>query len=215
MKLTLFFIFLFFYSLVGSINAQTSRTIYFAATGKASSPSDASYYSIIAQDKKDTIRFAVGTFFLSGDRKESGDYLAITFPVAWEKLHESHFQDAVRDGQWEEYYNNGQLKFEGKYQQGLGVGKHRRWYETGKLLSELALVKGRDEGKVISYHENGKISTQYETSNGRLEGEWREYYIDGRKKTRATFHNGLLVGEVTYYDSAENEGPKKNKDDSN
>lgn len=209
MKRTLLLLCLLSLQLASLVNAQNSRTIYFAADGKASSKANASYYSIITPDKKDTTRYAVETFFLSGDLKESGDYVGRSFPIAWEKLLEPSFHDAVRDGLWKEYFENKQLKFEGEFRRGVSEGRHRRWYESGKLLSEINLVNGREEGQVTSYYENGKLKLQYEVSNGLAEGELLEYYTDGRKKARATFRKNVLVGEVILFDGEGKEVHKK------
>ncbi|PSR56110.1 hypothetical protein AHMF7605_22690 [Adhaeribacter arboris] len=206
--------FLLFFLLICSakfILAQPSQTIYFNEAGKATIKDQASYYSTITQIKKDTTRYTVSTFFISGNLKENGIYEVRNFPVIWETLYQLDFSNALKEGLFKEYYPNQQLKFEGKFRKGFGEGKHRRWYDNGQLLSETTLVNGREEGKVMSYYENGKPSTQYKASSGKIEGELVEYYTNGRKRSRATFSNGLLVGDIIYYDSKENEGPKKSK----
>ena len=205
-----FFLLLLLLSSAGGAYAQTGRILYFDSNGKVTTKAGAALYSILEQDKKDTALFAVSTFLISGSRKENGFYKSIKFPIAWDQLHQPGFTElATKEGLFQEYHENQQLKFSGVFRQGLGEGKHRQWFNSGKLLSESTLVKGKEEGKVVSYSENGKVHTSYNTQNGLLEGELTEYFEDGRKKTKATFHQGKLVGDLTHYDDKGQEVPKK------
>lgn len=55
------------------------------------------------------------------------------------------FKYGLREGIWKHYYDNGELKFEGKYIQGNADGKHKYYYENGKLQEERVYIMGRKE----------------------------------------------------------------------
>jgi hypothetical protein len=114
--------------------AQQSRTLYFDAAGKVTSQSSASFYSTITRDSKDTTLFNVSSFFKGGSPRQNGGYKAQRYPVRWELLHQFGFMDAFPNGKQKEYFENGQVLFEGVFTNGLGNGLHLRYYETGQLL---------------------------------------------------------------------------------
>lgn len=85
-----------------------------------------------------------------------------------------------RDGFWKEYYNDGKLKAEGKYNKDLREGSWKFYYENGIVEQEGAYM------------------------NGKPEGDWRWYYPGGQILREETYYNGLSDGAMTEYDEAEN-----------
>jgi uncharacterized protein len=83
-----------------------------------------------------------------------------------------------RDGYWKEYFNDGHLRAEGKYN------------------------KDVREGAWKFYHENGAVEQEGTYYKGKPEGEWRWYYADGQLLREETYYNGLLDGPMTEYDEA-------------
>ncbi len=55
------------------------------------------------------------------------------------------FKYGLREDLWRHYYDNGELKFEGKYIQGNADGKHKYYYDNGKLQEERIYIMGRKE----------------------------------------------------------------------
>lgn len=203
--------FTFVFCMAGAAQAQKSQTLYFSSEGKVGPKNGARFYSTVTQDKKDTAVYWVETFQSMGGRiASSGTYRARKFPVAWERLHEPTFRDALKEGLYKEYHQNGQLKFQGAYKNGRDEGKHTRWYESGRLLSEGTMAGGLAEGTVTVYHEGGQKKSQSTAKGGLREGEMMEYYEDGKKKSRTTFKSGKKVGEVILFDAQEKEIPRRN-----
>lgn len=190
---------------VYTAQAQVVDTIYFSSNGEVTTKGNTFFYSVINRKEADTTVYLVETFFRSGGLMQRGAYRARHFPVAWHRLHQPDFLDALKDGLFREYHESGQLKFEGAFKDGRGTGIHRRWYEGGQLLSEGTLVEGRFEGKVASYHENGQKKVDYPTKNGLADGELIEYHADGRKKEKSTYRNGEKTGATVRYDADGNE----------
>ncbi len=83
-----------------------------------------------------------------------------------------------RDGFWKEYYDDGKLRAEGKYN------------------------KDTREGAWKFYHENGATEQEGVYVKGKPEGDWRWYYPGGEVLREETYYNGLLDGLMTEYDEA-------------
>ena len=58
----------------------------------------------------------------------------------------------IQNGEWIEYWNNGQLKLKGN------------------------VKNGQQEGEVLYYYENGKLEIKGNFKNGKVEGEYLKYY---------------------------------------
>jgi antitoxin component YwqK of YwqJK toxin-antitoxin module len=68
-------------------------------------------------------------------------------------------------------YNNGQIKYKGKYKNGMKDGKHIYWNENGQLGSEKVFINGkRKDGHYISYDEKGDRRYEDTWKNGKLNG---------------------------------------------
>ncbi len=168
----------------GNSYAQKNHTIYYSSTGKVTGKPNAHFYSVIIQDKKDTLRYRVETFLSTGNRFSSGSYLAKKNPVNWVHLHVPGFKEAVKEGTFREYHDNGQIRFQGDYLNGMGQGRHQYWYRSGQLASEGFLKNGRDEGLMSIYYENGNLKIQYYTVNGRINGDLAEFFQAERKSQK-------------------------------
>lgn len=65
---------------------------------------------------------------------------------------EDKFQDISK-----EYYKNGQLKWIGKYERGEKSGLHKNWYENGKAKSEIYYINGKIEGLWRQWDKKGAL----------------------------------------------------------
>jgi len=102
-----------------------------------------------------------------------------------------------RQGYWEEYYINGELKSKGNYKDGKKIdnwefyfankqllqkgnylegekptGTWYWYYSGGELLREESFRKGLEDGMLAEYFENGKLITKGEFIDGKKEGPW-------------------------------------------
>lgn len=83
-----------------------------------------------------------------------------------------------RDGSWKEYYDDGKLRAQGKYNKDVREGDWKFYHENGATEQEGTYVKGKPEG------------------------DWRWYYPGGEMLREETYYNGLLDGLMTEYDEA-------------
>lgn len=135
--------------------------------------------------------------------------------------------EGIRDGEWKEFYEGGQLRAEGVYNLGKRVGKwmfyHEnatveqegnynsqgnaeglwKWYyDDGSLLREENYRNGALDGLYTEYNEAGRIVVQGEFIDGLEEGFWKYEYGDIREE--GTYKGGKRNGEwKTYYDNGQ------------
>ena len=127
-----------------------------------------------------------------------------------------------RQGYWEEYYINGELKSKGNYKDGKKIddwefyfankqlqqkGKYLEgekptgtwywYYSGGELLREESFRKGLEDGMLVEYFENGTLITKGEFIDGKKEGTW--FYELGDHKEEGQYKDGERFGEWIYY----------------
>jgi uncharacterized protein len=135
--------------------------------------------------------------------------------------------DGVRHGDWKEFYANGTLKAEGKYENGVRVGDWKfyhdngrleqtgrystkgeyagEWlwyYPSGNLRREESFLNGLSDGLMTEYDDDGIIITQGEYIEGMEEGEWILQYGDHREE--GSFSFGLKSGYWKHFDDQDN-----------
>ncbi|MCD4745216.1 MAG: hypothetical protein K8R58_02835 [Bacteroidales bacterium] len=86
-----------------------------------------------------------------------------------------------------QYYQNRNLKLEGKYKNGQRDGKWTYWYENGNKWSEGNYNNGIDDGMKTVWYGNGQKYYEGNYSNGKRVGKWRFWDEAGK-----------LVKEVEY-----------------
>lgn len=137
--------------------------------------------------------------------------------------------DGSKDGPWKEYYSDGTLKAEGRYDAGKQVGEWKyyysggkisqtarftksgkadgtwKWfYEDGKLLREENFRNGLRDGTLSEYDEDGKLIQEGEFVDGEEDGSW--FYLTGENYIRGRYSNGLRQGMWYSYQLSVKEG---------
>jgi antitoxin component YwqK of YwqJK toxin-antitoxin module len=84
-----------------------------------------------------------------------------------------------RNGPWKDYYPDGSLKAEGKYEKGKQTGEWKFYYPGKKL------------------EQTGRF-----TKAGKLDGVWKWYYPGGRLQREENYRAGLKDGMSTSYDES-------------
>lgn len=83
---------------------------------------------------------------------------------------------AVKNGVYEDFYANGNLRVRTKYKQGVMIYK-KIYFQDGKL-SELIVYEGRKRIKSKTYYENGQLKSVWTEKSG----ETKYYAKDGSLK---------------------------------
>jgi len=116
----------------------------------------------------------------------------------------SSLEPEIRDGYFEWYFENGQLKHKGSYINGKENGEHLWYQENGNLDANENYIDGKHEGVYEEYYPNGKLKDKSSFVNG-LQTGWTEYYNeDGSKQSEGNFKKGNRDGIWKYYDKKGN-----------
>lgn len=81
-------------------------------------------------------------------------------------------------------------------------GPSKRWYENGNVRSEGKYVSGDKEGLWKYYHRStGLLSSQGKYKSDKLQGAWKFFDNKGRLSKKINYVNDLKEGAFTSYDS--------------
>ncbi|MBL7953481.1 MAG: hypothetical protein JNJ91_00480 [Flavobacteriales bacterium] len=94
---------------------------------------------------------------------------------------------AVKDGLWEEFYENGQKQKEERFQMGVLVGVVRTWYPNGQLDEMKTMADKFENGPYEKYYEDGTLQVKGSYVNGEKQGEWVWHYPNGQLAYREVF----------------------------
>ena len=88
-------------------------------------------------------------------------------------------------------------KEQGRIKDGKKEGEWVEYWGNGQLMSKVSYKNGKEEGEWVGYHGNGQLSSKGSYKNGLWEGDWVEYYGDGTlyKRGTGTFKNGEKVSD--------------------
>jgi len=159
-------------------------TTFFDSNWKKVSRVNASYFSILKkQDNK----------------WQKTDYFAKTRQIQMRGTL-SAINPEVKDGYFEWFFANGQLKHKGNYINGEETGQHFWYNQNGNIEAIENYVNGKFDGAVKEYYSNGVLKDKGVFSNG-LQNGWAEYYReDGSLQSEGNFKNNNRDGIWKYYD---------------
>ena len=96
---------------------------------------------------------------------------------SWIRIWRWIYLNGKRNGKGKEYYNNGEIKFDGEFK--LGKKWSGKWYDKNhNIIYELK----NGNGFIKEYFDNGKLCFEAEYLNGQKNGKGKEYYYDGKLK---------------------------------
>ncbi|MDO5089902.1 MAG: toxin-antitoxin system YwqK family antitoxin, partial [Leptotrichiaceae bacterium] len=107
-------------------------------------------------------------------------------------------KDGIIEGQYNEYYSNGNLFTTGRYTEGKREGSWKIYSEKGRLWKNYEYRNNELNGLYISYYTNTgmkEISGNYK--NDKPDGVWNEYYPNGNRKKSGTYKEGKKIGIFT------------------
>ena len=139
-----------------------------------------------------------GLITAEGIVDQSGD-----FQGEWELYYENgdvqakgDFENNLRTGDWIFYHKNGKVESEGKYVEGLPQGQWKWFYDNGVSRRKDYYRRGKEDGESLETDTDGRIITQGEYINGYREGEW--YYHVGDHTEKGSYVDGERDGKWIY-----------------
>jgi len=108
-------------------------------------------------------------------------------------------EEGKREGIWEEYYVNGNLKARGTYRNDLKVGNWVYYHENGQLEQQGVYAEnGKPLGKWVWYYENGNLWREEFFINGLQDGLVTEFDPYGNVISEGEYFEGLEEGKWIY-----------------
>ena len=126
----------------------------------------------------------------------------------------SNFKDGKAEGESINYYDNGKLKAKGNFKDGKMDGEIFSYFENGESELVANFKDGKPEGKFLSYYKNGQLKYKSNYKDGKQEGEWLYYYDNGQLQFKSNYKDGKAEGEhLSYYENGQLEKIEIYKDD--
>jgi antitoxin component YwqK of YwqJK toxin-antitoxin module len=120
---------------------------------------------------------------------------------------EGKYNKDVKEGAWKYYHRNGITEQEGVYANGKPEGEWRWYYPGGQILREELYYNGLLDGLMTEYDEAGNVITKGEYVEGKEDGQW--YYRVGDNETEGTYAEGMRNGLWKSYDLPTGMGKQK------
>ena len=102
--------------------------------------------------------------------------------------------DGKKNGRYESYYENGQLKRKTTFKNDKYHGQYSEYYENGQLAIETSFDQGRYDGQVLMYFEDGTMQAKGMRLDGEFHGIQESYYTNGRLKSSQEYQFGKKQG---------------------
>ena len=101
------------------------------------------------------------------------------------------------DGEFVEYFENGQLKRKGNFKDDKQEGEYLSYYENGQLKIKCNLKDGKEEGEYLEYYESGELLYKRYYKQGKKDGLSITYYSNGKLNEQKVYKDGELIETIT------------------
>ena len=142
--------------------------------------------------------YKMGVKMAEGIVDQTGDYQG-----EWEIFYEGgelrakgDYENSLRSGDWVFYHKNGKIESEGKYVEGLPQGQWKWYYSNGNSRRKDYYRRGKEDGESIEMDVDGNIIVQGQYLGGYKDGEW--LYHVGDHTEKGAYVDGERDGEWIY-----------------
>lgn len=112
---------------------------------------------------------------------------------------EGHYFANMKDGVWNEYYPDGNLKAVITYKNGELHGKTLLYADNGNVVKEVEYENGVPQGLMLTYYPDGTVWTKTTWKKGRIDGPASTYYPNGKVCEEGTWEYNYWAGLYTLY----------------
>jgi len=102
-------------------------------------------------------------------------------------------KDGLANGSWQEWLENGNLRYNAYWKAGKGHGLWQYFHDNGILRYEESYIEDVPNGISRSYYNSGHLENDYFWLNGKKQGVWSYYSETGILLKREVYENGQLV----------------------
>ena len=110
------------------------------------------------------------------------------------------YKDNKKDGEWIQFFPNGNLKHKINFRGGIANGAAMFYYENGKLWEKGTWVIDHWVGAYQFFYPSGQIAYDWKYNKiGKRTGEQKYYHENGNVKYVGDWENGKTVGSLKIY----------------
>jgi antitoxin component YwqK of YwqJK toxin-antitoxin module len=146
----------------------------------------------ISKTKKATVD---GTDLTMFEDKPLTGFLTESFPNGKPKLWVT-VKNGLANGLWQEWLENGHLRYNAYWLQGKGHGLWQYFHDNGVLKYEESYIMDIPNGISRAYYNSGKLQHDFFYLNGKKEGTWRYYAETGILLKTEFYENGILISTI-------------------
>ena len=95
-------------------------------------------------------------------------------PKLWKTI-----KDGITNGQWQEWLENGNLRYNAYWKDGKGHGLWQYFHDNGKLKYEESYIMDIPNGISRQYYDNGQLKADFFWLQGKKQGIWTYYTETG------------------------------------
>lgn len=101
---------------------------------------------------------------------------------------------------YKSYYDDGALYEEGNVVDHARDGQWKQYYRNGNLRKEMTYAKEKFNGVVKDYYEHGALESEVNYTDGEMDGLYKEYYPNGTLRQQGWYENGQSTGSFYNYE---------------
>lgn len=138
--------------------------------------------------------------------------LIVTYRYEKDSLIDNKFTDTLSIDFKKEYFDNGNVSFEGGYRNNIPIGIHRWFDDKNEVIKSFIYdnfgikqaegivdIQGRYQGYFKFYYPDGLLKSSGNYSNGRKTGKWFFYFRNGKIEQTGNYKNGYTDGKWIWY----------------
>ena len=109
------------------------------------------------------------------------------------------FSSGVKNGEYKEFFNNGNIKINGQYINGDKSGLWVEYFREGGTMRMFYAKENRKDGSISEWYKNGEKKLHGKYFQGRKQGLWTAWYPNGVKESVITYNQGDQEGVFSYF----------------
>lgn len=119
-----------------------------------------------------------------------------------------YISKGVLDGEYTEWYSNGNIKLEYNFYNGILQGECKQWYIDGKLKEVTTFLNDKVIGEYKSWWSNGNMLITCFYNEKGFHQDYKKYFKNGNLEFSCIYNNGIENGEYSWFYE---DGSLKNK----
>ena len=102
-------------------------------------------------------------------------------------------KNGIANGQWQEWSENGKLRYNSYWKDGKGHGLWQYFHDNGTLRYEESYILDIPDGISRSYYNNGQLKDDFFWLQGKKQGVWTSYSETGILLKTEIYEDNKLV----------------------